>query len=616
MLFAVLPPLDGPLACGPVLLACAVVVLLVARRLPPADPPPPDPVRAPELAGLAAFLAAAAVLRFARLGTIPPGINVDEAIDGLQGVRVWSGEAVPALPGIPSPRLPVWHWIAAAATWLGGVSVPVVRFPAALAGLATVVVVWRVARRALGPGGALVAAGFLATSFWHVHLSRFGTAIALVPLEFALAAAVVLDPDRRRRPGWLAVLGLGAGAACWDYLAAWTIPAWILVTLAGAGVFAHEPPGRVAARIAAFLLGFALTAWPAVAWFGVGFSRTADVGLIPAAGLPAKAALCIANLVAAVDVHGAAGAWLNYPFGAARCSPVETAAVLAGAAALFADRAVPRPWAWGLGAWAALAFAPDVLAAGGINLPRAAGTLPALALMAGCAVRFLPPHRRRAATVAALTFGVANGALTADRLFVRFPADARIRGLYLDPVVRAAEDVRTMARSGPVALAPYPTYTGDPALRFLLWNELRGGAILEGADAGESFAITRVYRDPVHRYPVLFLLVEPSPARRAPRRVALLNANDLLSDGRLALAAGRDAEAERLFRRLLAHPVIQGDFGMAHGELGLLFARRRRWREALAEIDLAGAQGVLRADIPRLERAGREALAHLERNDP
>jgi 4-amino-4-deoxy-L-arabinose transferase-like glycosyltransferase len=178
---------------------------------------------------LMAILIVAATARLWGLAQLPPGLFVDEAFTGydafsllqtgqdLRGDRLpiyfvsWGGDAVEGLY-----RYLVLPFMAL----LGPVALAV-RLPAALAGLATVALTFLLGRRLLGDGPALLAAGLLAVSPWHLVLSRVAFRAILLPagatatvlLAVGAAGIGAAGIARRPRPSpqlWPAVAAVGA----------------------------------------------------------------------------------------------------------------------------------------------------------------------------------------------------------------------------------------------------------------------------------------------------------------------------------------------------------------------------------------------------------------------
>lgn len=254
-------------------------------------------VRARLLPGtaLALLIVLAAALRLYRLDTIGPGLHFDEAAYGMLALEVLSGR-FPVFFSAYAAREAGFPYLVAASIALLGRTVLAVRLPAALAGVALVPVVFLIGRRALGPQGALLAAGMAAVAPWLVHLNRIGFRSNLLPLAVALWAWLLLrglegttevkEPGRQgaRSQGALAPLssstahrasrwwtwlaaGVALGLAAHTYLAARFVPILVALFLLYLGL-AHRPQlRRSLPQIGLMLLVAGLLALPLVVHF-------------------------------------------------------------------------------------------------------------------------------------------------------------------------------------------------------------------------------------------------------------------------------------------------------------------------------------------------------------
>ncbi len=134
------------------------------------------------------ILLLAASLRLYQLPTLPPGLNFDEAGNGVAALDILQG--VPRLWWqIGGGKEPLWPWLIAAATAMLG-NIPLsLRLPAALTGIVTVAAVYpltvKMFRTDLPRQARLIALLTmlgLALSGWHLHFSRLGFRAILLPL--------------------------------------------------------------------------------------------------------------------------------------------------------------------------------------------------------------------------------------------------------------------------------------------------------------------------------------------------------------------------------------------------------------------------------------------------
>ncbi len=190
------------------------------------------------------ILLVAAGLRLYGLPVPPPGPHYDEAANGILAAEVGRNGRWPLfLPAYTGKEVLFFYW---AALWMRllGVNLLALRLAAALAGLLTVATTAWMVRELFAPdrqpsdpadppatGLALLTAALLATSFWHLLLSRVGFRAILQPLLQALTLAALgrgmrLSPQRGR---WLTLAGLLCGLTAYTYLAARAFPIPLLV---------------------------------------------------------------------------------------------------------------------------------------------------------------------------------------------------------------------------------------------------------------------------------------------------------------------------------------------------------------------------------------------------
>lgn len=176
------------------------------------------------------ILLLAALFRFYRLPELPPGLNFDEAGNGVAALDVLHGDAK-LWWRIGGGKEPLWPYLIAVSTAVLGPIPLALRLPAALAGVLTVAALLPLGRALFPhrPGVALLAMLGLALSEWHLHFSRLGLRAVLLPLLSALAFYVFWRGFRRRSPGTAPLLAaaLLAGAV-YAYLAARLLPLVII----------------------------------------------------------------------------------------------------------------------------------------------------------------------------------------------------------------------------------------------------------------------------------------------------------------------------------------------------------------------------------------------------
>lgn len=202
------------------------------------------------LAAVLAVLSTAVTLRLYRLPGRPVGLHYDEAANGVLAGEIARGLKRPIfIASYTGKEVLFFYW---AALWmkLFGITPFALRLAAASIGVATVAVTAWAVHELLrdcpdAPWIALASAAFLAISFWHLILSRYGFRAVTQPLLQALTVAALwrafrVDPRRKLGPsrvGWLLLAGLFCGLTAYTYLAARAFPLPLaagLVTLVAA----------------------------------------------------------------------------------------------------------------------------------------------------------------------------------------------------------------------------------------------------------------------------------------------------------------------------------------------------------------------------------------------
>jgi 4-amino-4-deoxy-L-arabinose transferase-like glycosyltransferase len=231
-------------------------------------------------------IALAAILRLVWLDGVPPGINQDEAVNAYDAFCIGAtgkdhhGTSWPVFFhsfGDYHPGPPIYVQIPF--QMLLGMNVWSTRLPDALFGIAHVFVVYFLVRRFYGDRAGLWAAGLLAVSPWHIHLTRLafgiGMSVSLTTLGLWLISRRVRDDLDQTASGVgslamaeLAGAGFALGVALWAYHAMRVVvPLLLLAGVALYGrrilLFLGRPKGRM--TVAIFVLGLLIGAAP-FAW--------------------------------------------------------------------------------------------------------------------------------------------------------------------------------------------------------------------------------------------------------------------------------------------------------------------------------------------------------------
>jgi 4-amino-4-deoxy-L-arabinose transferase-like glycosyltransferase len=122
------------------------------------------------------ILAMAAFFRFYHLDVVPPGIAVDEAVNGNDALEAWRTGHFRVFYPENNGREGLFINIQAIVLGLvGRREVWVLRLPSAILGSLSVVFLYLLAQKWIGKTAAVWATFFMATSFWHIQMSRLGT---------------------------------------------------------------------------------------------------------------------------------------------------------------------------------------------------------------------------------------------------------------------------------------------------------------------------------------------------------------------------------------------------------------------------------------------------------
>ncbi len=172
---------------------------------------------------LAGVTLLAAMFRLAKLGEIPPGFQFDEAFNAIDARQVLEGNYPLFLPANGGREVLYTYWQALLGALLG-VNVYTLRLASTLVGILAIPATYVMLRRIIAVNSRFVA-GFtalvLAINLWHVHFSRYGIRVILMPL---LLCGLFLffwlgghASTRRRRLWFYAVSGLLVGLTPWAH---------------------------------------------------------------------------------------------------------------------------------------------------------------------------------------------------------------------------------------------------------------------------------------------------------------------------------------------------------------------------------------------------------------
>jgi 4-amino-4-deoxy-L-arabinose transferase-like glycosyltransferase len=176
------------------------------------------------VAALCVVLAGAVALRTVALGHIPAGFNQDEACNGydafslLRTGRDHHGNRWPVLiQAFNDYRMPLFDYSLMVPIELFGLHPGTVRLGAALWGCADIVAVALLAGLLIGLRGAVVAAGLMAVSPWHLPISRFGHEAITASATTTIAMVCYFAALRFHQGRWLLAAALAFGLSLYSY---------------------------------------------------------------------------------------------------------------------------------------------------------------------------------------------------------------------------------------------------------------------------------------------------------------------------------------------------------------------------------------------------------------
>jgi 4-amino-4-deoxy-L-arabinose transferase-like glycosyltransferase len=213
-----------------------------------------------------AILTVACFFRFYRLGEVPPGIDLDEARNGVEVLRVLAGSH-PIFFTAFDPREPAFIYSLAIAVKALGHTALAMRVTGAAWGLAGVALTYLLARQWFGRGVALLATAGMAASLWDLAMSRWAERdITLLPPLLLFLFFLWRGFERRSSVNFV-LAGVCASLCAYAYVAARVLPVLILVLLAGQLLLARDSVVRCWQGLLGGAAASALTVAPLAASF-------------------------------------------------------------------------------------------------------------------------------------------------------------------------------------------------------------------------------------------------------------------------------------------------------------------------------------------------------------
>ena len=400
---------------------------------------------------LGAILAVAAFLRFFQLAAFPPGLYVDEAMDGNDAREALETHRFQVFYPEDNGREGLYVNAAALSIAAFGNQAWALRLPAAIFGTLTVAGIYLLGAELISAPAGLLAAFFLATSFWHLVFSRIAFRAIAAPLFLVWALYLLLAALRRARGGrgwlgWMILAGAVYGLGFYTYPAYRVTPLLVIAIWIADG--RRAKPGGSRAWI--FAAAAAVVAAPLAVYFaghaGAFWGRAAQVSVF---GAPRPALEIVLNCWRTARMLFTRGDhnWRhNVAWQAELFWPVAACLVVGVGAAW------KRHWPMLL--WLALGMAPAVAASEAPHSLRAILMLPAVCLLAALGAQRVYAWLGRGVPARALASrrgGSPGGALlpAVPRIFRRLGAESEDRRSLRLPVQRPGPaDRRRAARSG------------------------------------------------------------------------------------------------------------------------------------------------------------------------
>ena len=215
-----------------------------------------------ELALVALLTTVAGLLRIYRVAELPDGLHGDEALTGLDALRIleegWIGPYVGS--GLGQPTGPLFF--TALVFWLSTPTLFALHVSMALLGTATIPAAYGLFRLSFGRWVAVMATVALTGAYWHLFFSRSAFMLISMPLLATLATAALLLAVRSRTPWAWGIAGILLGLGVYTYNGYAIFLVAIAAFLGIVVVLGRRDLGRLARGSAVLFLGFFLTAFP------------------------------------------------------------------------------------------------------------------------------------------------------------------------------------------------------------------------------------------------------------------------------------------------------------------------------------------------------------------
>ena len=409
-----------------------------------------------------------AALRLIALPNVPPGLQHDEVFHGHDAVTVLLGYR-PLYFTSNAGNEPLFIYLMSLTIGLFGNNEWGIRLAAVSCGLLTLLFTYLWIRRAYTDRIALIAAAFMAVSFWPLFLSRVGLRAASVPMLAALTAWLLFEALQRRQRRWFVLAGIALGVSLYTYPAARTLPIvfllfWLLTSI-------------LSRKLNKSLLMTLLTALIVFAPLGVVIATQpqADVRLQQLGG-PVQEALngnfepvlhYTLDTLGMFNIAGDPIARYNLP-GRPVFDLVTGLLFLGGL--LIALRKWREPRNLFVLLWLPIGLLPSMLSDSAPSFLRASASLPVAFLFPALALEWLidraslRQHGKPIALILIAGLIVFTGVLTIRDYFFVWPARSDVREVYRSDLAAAANWIEQQPGGQPIVIASTNPRDLDPFL--------------------------------------------------------------------------------------------------------------------------------------------------------
>jgi 4-amino-4-deoxy-L-arabinose transferase-like glycosyltransferase len=321
---------------------------------------------------LGAILALAAFLRLWQLTTAPPGLYLDEAMDGNNAREALETGRFQVFYPEDNGREGLYVNAAALSLAIFGDQAWALRLPAAIFGVLTVWGIYLLGAEVVSIPAGLLAAFFLATSFWHLVFSRIAFRAIAAPLFLVWALYLLLVAVRRRSVAWSVLAGAVYGLGFYTY------PAYRITPLLVIAIWMSAQPRRQGRAAWSFAVAAAAVAAPLALYFlahpGTFWGRAEQVSVFDGPRPALEIILNFWRTVRMIFTRGDRNWRHNVAWRAELFWPVAQCAVVGAWDGWKRHRAILL--------WLALGMVPAVLATEAPHALRAILMLPAVCLLA------------------------------------------------------------------------------------------------------------------------------------------------------------------------------------------------------------------------------------------